>query len=607
MSKRSSLAPVFLPQANLVEVAWEVCNQVGGIYTVIRSKVPVMMEHWAGRYCLIGPYVHPNISAELEPLDDVQDVFGQAAAALRNRGFDVHYAEWLVTGKPRVVLLNPDGVDERTINVLKYLLWKDHGVGTPPDNQLINQVVAFAYLSKLYIDELAKLIGNDRQLLAHFHEWMAGLPILDIKKQGMKVKTIFTTHATQLGRHLAINSPQFYSHLPFFEWETEAKKFGVETEATIEYKISQVCDYFTTVSDVTAKECEFLLKRKADAILPNGLNIHRFETLYEFQNLHSQFKEQIHEFVMSHFFHSYSFDLDKTMYFFTSGRFEFKNKGFDVTLEALSYLNDQLKRENADITVVMFFVSKRNYYSIKPETLHSHAVMEEIRQTCDAILKQVGSKLFFESTSRSDHRLPNLNDFVDEYWKLRYRRTIQSWKSNKLPHVVTHTLVDHENDEIIKYLKEKNLMNHQDDKVKIVYHPDFISSTNPLFGMDYLDFVRGCNLGVFPSYYEPWGYTPLESLASGIPAVTSDLSGFGDYLLSNYPDHEKNGLFVIERSKRTFDWSARQLAAYMHRFLKLGRRERIVQRNNAENYSVSFDWKNLIRYYNSVYERAAES
>jgi glycogen(starch) synthase len=605
MSKRSSQAPVFLPQAHLVEVAWEVCNQVGGIYTVIRSKVPVMMEHWAGRYCLIGPYVHPNIDAELEPLDDVEDIFGQAAAALRKRGFDVHYAEWLVTGKPRVVLLNPDKVEERTINVIKYLLWKDHGVGTPPDNKLVNQVVAFAYLTKLYIDELMKLAQDDREVLAHFHEWMAGLPILDIKRQEMRVKTIFTTHATQLGRHLAINSPQFYSHLPFFSWETEAKKFGVETEATIEYKIAQACDHFTTVSDVTGKECEFLLKRKPDAILPNGLNIHRFETLYEFQNLHSQYKEQIHEFVMSHFFHAYSFDLDKTMYFFTSGRFEFKNKGFDLTLEALAHLNEQLKRENADVTIVMFFVSKRDYYSIKPEALHSHAVMEEIRQTCDAILKQVGSRLFFESTSREDHRLPNLNDFVDEYWKLRYRRTIQSWKSKTNPLVVTHTLVDQENDEILKYLQEKNLMNNPDDKVKIVYHPDFISSTNPLFGMDYLDFVRGCNLGVFPSYYEPWGYTPLESLASGIPAITSDLSGFGDYLLSNFPDHERNGIYVVERSKRTFDWSARQLAAYMHRFIKLGRRERIIQRNNAENYSVSFDWKNLIRYYNSVYEKAA--
>ena len=605
MPKRSAPLSVFLPESHLVEVAWEVCNQVGGIYTVIRSKVPVMMEQWAGRYCLIGPYVSNNVAAELEPLDDVQDVFGLAASALRNRGFDVHYAEWLVTGKPRVVLLNPHVVEERTINVIKYLLWKDHGVGTPPDHPLINQVVAFAYLTKLYIDELVKVIGSDTTLLAHFHEWMAGLPVLDIKKQEMPVKTIFTTHATQLGRHLAINSPEFYAHLPFFDWQSEAKKFGVETEATIEYKISQSCDHFTTVSDVTARECEFLLKRKADAILPNGLNIQRFETLYEFQNLHAQYKDQIHEFVMGHFFHSYSFDLDKTMYFFTSGRFEYKNKGFDLTLEALSYLNEQLKKENADMTVVMFFVSKRDYYSIKPEALHAHAVMEEIRQTCDAIVKQVGSRLFYESTKREDHRLPNLNDFVNEYWKLRYRRTIQSWKTNKLPLVVTHTLLDQDGDEIINFLKDHDLMNKAEDKVKIVYHPDFISSINPLFGMDYLHFVRGCNLGVFPSYYEPWGYTPLESLASGIPAVTSDLSGFGDYLLSNFPDHEKNGVFVVERSKRTFDWSARQLAAYMYKFLKLSRRERIIQRNNAENYSVAFDWKSLIRYYNSVYEKAA--
>ena len=603
MPKRSLLTPVFLPQSYLMEVAWEVCNQVGGIYTVIRSKVPVMMEHWAGRYCLIGPYVNSSIEAELEPLDDVHDLFGSAAASLRAKGFEVHYAEWLVTGRPRVVLLNPKTVEERTLNVLKYLLWKDHGVGTPPDNPLINQIVAFAYLTKMFIDEVMKIVDPDRSVITHFHEWMAGLPILDMKKQGMKAKTIFTTHATQLGRHLAINSPQFYQHLPFFDWSVEGKKFGVETEATIEYKIAQVCDVMTTVSDLTGKECEYLLKRKPDAILPNGLNIHRFETLYEFQNLHSQYKEQIHKFVMGHFFHSYSFDLDKTMYFFTSGRFEYKNKGFDLTLEALSHLNEQLKRENSDVTVVMFFVSKRDYRSIQPDALHSKAVMEEIRQTCDAILKQVGSRLFYESTARNEHRLPNLNDFVDEYWKLRYRRTIQSWKSPNLPLVVTHVLADEENDDIMKYLKEKGLLNLRDDKVKIVYHPDFISSINPLFGMDYLHFVRGCNLGVFPSYYEPWGYTPLESLASGIPAVTSDLSGFGDYLLTNFPDHEKNGIFVVERSQRTFDWSARQLDAYMYRFLKLTRRERIIQRNNAENFSVQFDWKNLIRYYNGVYEQ----
>jgi len=578
---------------------------VGGIYTVIRSKVPVMMEHWAGRYCLIGPYMNPSITAELEPLDDVADVYGQAASSLRDKGFEVQYAEWLVTGKPRVILLNPKRVTRRQLDLYKYLLWKDHGIATPEVSDLINDVLAFSYLTKLYLEELSVLIGNDT-IIAHFHEWMAGLPAVDLRKSKSPIKTIFTTHATQLGRHLAINSPHFYDHLPFFNWEQEAKRFGIATEATIEYKITQAVDFFTTVSDVTAKEGEHLLKRKADGILPNGLNIHRFETLYEFQNLHSTYKEQIHKFVIGHFFPSYAFDLDKTMYFFTSGRYEYKNKGFDLTLEALHYLNEQLKRENADLTIVMFFVTKRDFTTINPEALHARAVMEEIRQTCDAIVKQVGARLFYESTSREDHRLPNLNEFVDEYWKLRYRRTIQSWQNDKNPSIVTHELVDMQ-DEIIKYLEEKSMLNAKEDKVKIVYHPDFIHSANPLFGMDYLHFVRGCNLGIFPSYYEPWGYTPLECMASGIPAVTSDLSGFGDYILTHFPDHEKNGMFVIERDNRTFDWSARQLAAYLYRFLQMSRKERILQRNNAESYSAMFDWHQLIRHYNVVYEKAMAS
>ncbi|MBL7872191.1 MAG: glycosyltransferase [Cyclobacteriaceae bacterium] len=590
-----------LESSILVEVAWEVCNQVGGIYTVIRSKAPTMKQNWGDHFCMIGPYINKNIQAELEPLIDSSDLFGRAAANLKKKGYDVVYAEWLITGRPRVVLLNPNAIEEKALQVVKYLLWKNHSISIPDKNELIDQVVGFAYLTKLFFDELVKLNGSDKKILAHFHEWMAGLPILDMKRENIPVKTIFTTHATQLGRHLAINSPLFYAHLPFFKWEDEAGKFGVQTEASIEYGCAQQCDVMTTVSDVTARECKHLLRRNPDFILPNGLNIERFEALHEFQNLHSTYKDQIHQFVMGHFFSSYSFDLDKTLYFFTSGRYEYKNKGFDLTLEALVHLNQKLKEEKSDLTVVMFFVTRREFYSIKPEVLQSRAVMEEIRQTCEAIQQQVGKRLFFESTMRQDNRLPELNEFVDEYWKLRYRRTIQSWKSTRMPLPVTHKLVNEEQDEILQFLVRRNFLNRKEDKVKIVYHPDFITSTNPLFGMDYGQFVRGCHLGIFPSYYEPWGYTPLECMASGVPAVTSDLSGFGDYLLSNMPDYEKGGMFVVERGKRTFDWSARQLASFLYKFVIQDRRSRIMQRNNVENYSAAFDWDNLIRHYQAAY------
>jgi glycogen(starch) synthase len=601
MPKRSALKPSVNNEL-VIEIAWEVCNQVGGIYTVIRSKAPAMMKNHGGNFCMIGPYLNKSIQAELEPLDDSADVFGQAAAALRKRGYDVHYAEWLVTGKPHVILINPNVIEDKVLPVVKYLLWKNHSIEITGSNKLVDQVIAFGYLTKIFFDELVRISGNDPKIIAHFHEWMSGLPILDMKREKMPVKTVFTTHATQLGRHLAINSPLFYAHLPFFKREDEAKKFGVAVEESIEYGCAQACDVFSTVSDVTARECKHLLRRKPEAILPNGLNIQRFEALHEFQNLHSIYKEQIHQFVMGHFFQSYAFDLNKTLYFFTSGRYEYKNKGFDLTLEALTHLNEQLKKDNVDVTVVMFFITKRDYSSINPEALQSRAMMEEIRQTCEAIEKQIGKRLFYASTTLQENRLPELNDFVDEYWKLRYRRTVQSWKTNKLPLTVTHELVDEANDEIVNFIQRRNLLNRPDDKVKIVYHPDFISATSPLFGMDYSQFVRGCHLGIFPSYYEPWGYTPLECMASGVPSVTSDLSGFGDYLLKNFPDHEKHGMYVVERGKRSFDWSAKQLSGFLYQFLTQSRRDRIMQRNNVENYSSSFDWENLIKHYEEAYQ-----
>jgi glycogen(starch) synthase len=550
---------------------------------------------------MIGPYVSRNIQAELEPLDDSQDIFGQASAALRARGYDVHYAQWLITGKPRVVLLNPKVIPEQELNVAKYLLWKNHGISTPADNVLVNQVLAFSYLTKLFIDELVRINDSELPIISHFHEWMAGLPILDIKREKLPVSTIFTTHATQLGRHLAINSPFFYNHLPFFNLEEEAKRFGIEAEAKIEMSCAQAADLLSTVSEVTARECKHLLKRKPEVVLPNGLNIERFEALHEFQNMHVQYKEEIHRFVMSHFFPSYSFDLDKTLYFFTSGRYEFRNKGFDLTLEALSRLNKRLKKEKADVTIVMFFITKREFSNINPEVLESKAMMQEILQTCRAIQQQVGRRLFYESTVGHDNTLPDLNEFVDEYWKLRYRRTIQAWKSNKNPQVVTHKLVHEEQDEILKYLNEKDLMNNADDPVKIVYHPDFITPSNPLFGMDYNQFVRGCHLGIFPSHYEPWGYTPLECMASGVPSITSDLSGFGDYILHNIPHYEQYGLYVIERGKRTLDWSANQLADVMYNFQRQPKRSRIMQRNSVESNSSVFDWQNLIKHYKDAY------
>ncbi|MFY0608192.1 MAG: glycosyltransferase [Cyclobacteriaceae bacterium] len=589
--------------ALLMEIAWEVLNQVGGIYTVIRSKVPTMIPKWEENYCLIGPYMPNNAGAEFEPMELGSDHYSNAVKRMRDMGYTVHYGAWLVSGRPKAILFDLGSVMHR-LGDIKYALWQDHNIPTPGDDHLLNDVLAFGEMVKMYLTELAAENNGEKKILAHFHEWMAASGLPALRRDRVDVRTIFTTHATLLGRYLAMNDPQFYDHLDFMDWQKEAKHFNIESNVMLERAAAHGSHVFTTVSEVTAKECRQLLGRNPDVILPNGINNQRFEALHEFQNLHLENKNKIHSFTMTHFFSNYTFDLDKTLYFFTSGRYEYLNKGYDLTLEALARLNHRLQTEGSDTTVVMFFITKRPYYSINPEILESRALLEEFKQVIDSIKKQVGDKLLFDAFNRSDAKLPLLNDFVDDYWRLRFRRTLQTWKSNTLPPVITHNLHDDSSDEILNFLRTSNMVNNEHDRVKIVYHPDFINYTNPLFGMDYGQFVRGCHLGVFPSYYEPWGYTPLECIASGVPTVTSDLAGFGDYVKDNVPDHDKRGIYLVKRNQKSFDEAAGNLANKMYNYVRLNRRDRIELRNRTESSSSLFDWSNLVKHYDEAYYKA---
>ncbi len=588
----------------LIESAWEVCNQVGGIYTVIRSKVPSIVQAWGERFALIGPYFSQHANVEFEPSEDYNNPFGKAVLKMRKAGFEVHYGHWLVTGRPKVILF-PTELSELRMRALRNELLKNHQISVSESNTLVNSVLAFASLTTEFFKNLADGESTNQPIIGQFHEWMASMPIMEIKRLELaNVKTVFTTHATQLGRYLAGNDPDFYQKLPYYDWLREAHFFGIESVALVERVSALSCDVFTTVSDITGKECEYFLGRKPDIITPNGLNINRFVALHEFQNLHKEFKEKINQFVIGHFFHAYKFDLENTVYFFTSGRYEYRNKGFDITLEALNRLNKMMKRYNVQKTVVTFFVTKKPFHSINPVVLQSRALLEEIRQTCSSIQRQLGERLFMEVTAGTNAKLPPMNELVDEYWKLRLRRNVTSWKTQKLPIVVTHLLENDADDEILDYVRENELYNAPDDRVKIVYHPDFISSASPLFGMDYGQFVRGCNLGVFPSYYEPWGYTPLECLASGVPSVTSDLAGFGDYVMKNIANYQQKGMYVVRRLNRSFDEAANELADQMYAFVQQSLRERIQQRNQSESTADEFDWKNLVRFYEAAYRMA---
>jgi glycogen(starch) synthase len=424
-----------------------------------------------------------------------------------------------------------------------------------------------------------------------------------LRKENWPGSLVFTTHATLVGRYLATSNSAFYDHLPFLNGDLEAKNFNVNAQHQIEKAAAHGSHVFTTVSDVTAQECSQLLGRTPDMLLPNGLNIRRFTAIHEFQTLHQTYKERLHEFTIGHFFPSYTFDLDNTIYFYTSGRYEYRNKGMDLTIEALARLNHRLKMAETPVTVVFFLITRAPVKSMNVTALSTSAMLKEFRTTAEAIKEQIGERLFHAVAAG---QIPDLNALVDDYWRLRLRRAIHAWKRDGLPGIATHDLVDDAGDAVLSQLRYCQLINHKHDPVKVVYHPDFIAATNPLFNIEYDQFVRGCHLGVFPSYYEPWGYTPLESIALGVPAITSDLSGFGSYVQQLAPDHEKRGLYIVHRRQCDPGRSADELAERMFRFCQLSRRERVALRNSVESFSEHFDWHNLGKRYHEAHELALD-
>lgn len=593
--------PAPIPQPPLLfEVAWEVCWQLGGIYTVLRSKAACMLERWGDRYCLIGPYNPSTAAVEFEE----QPTYGsirETLQKLKDEGIICYFGRWLIAGRPRVIL-----IDYRSrfssLDFDKYLLWQDHRIETAAGDGEVNEVVAFGFAVAEFFRVFTGIV-KDRPILAHFHEWMGGLAVPRIAHMRLPMGTIFTTHATLLGRYLAGDNPYFYEQLPFVDSEKEAGKYQIYSRYAIEKAAAHASTVFTTVSEVTNYEAERLLHRKPDCILPNGLNIQRFAAPHEFQYLHQTYKERIHEFVMGHFFPSYTFDLDNTLYLVTSGRYEYRNKGMDMYIEALWRLNQRLKDVVNAPTVVAFIITKAQVRNVNVQVLQNQSMFEDMRQTCDEIARQMGQRLF---RSAAEGRIPSYGELLTEDAQVRLKRATHAWRTHRQPLIVTHDLADDAGDPVLTHLRHRGLFNAADDPVKVVFHPQFVTATSPVISLDYEQFVRGCHMGIFPSYYEPWGYTPMECVALGLPAITTDLSGFGAYVERHLPNHEERGILVLDRRSKGFDQTVEDMANYLMYFVQLNRRQRIELRNKVERLGELFDWSNLVKHYDEAHAMALE-
>jgi len=581
----------------LFEIAWEVCRQVGGIYTVLRSKAAISQELYGDRYCLIGPYAPGSAAIEFEELEP-GEILGPTIEKLRSAGTHVHYGRWLVTGHPRVLLLDFFASFNR-LNEFRGRYWQDCGIHYPDNDSETNDAVAFAYLLAEFFEEFCRQNTTNRPVIAHFHEWLASAALPIIRQRDLPLATVFTTHATLLGRYLCASTRDFYERLPWINPDVEAGERQIYHRYCIERAASASAHVFTTVSDITALEADHLLKRRPEKILPNGLRVEKFAALHEFQNLHREYKDRIHQFVQGHFFGSYSFDLDKTLYVFTSGRYEYHNKGIDIFIEALSRLNNHLIHAGSDVTVVGFIVTSAPTQHLNVQVLQAHSMLAEIKSSCEEIAENFEHRLL-AITARGE--IPKMRDLLRPEEEVVLKRLIHSRAKRDLPPIVTHHMVDEANDPVLNHLRHRQLFNNAHDRVKIVFHPQFINRTNPLFRMDYPDFVRGCHLGIFPSYYEPWGYTPAECAVMGIPSVCTDLSGFGAFIQANILDAEENGIWVLKRRHVDAGDTIDQLANVLIRFTQYNRRQRIELRNRVERMSECLDWTVL----HPAYEEARE-
>jgi glycogen(starch) synthase len=391
--------------------------------------------------------------------------------------------------------------------------------------------------------------------------------------------------------------------------EKEAYARGVQDKFTTERACAQNCDVFTTVSEITGMEAEKILGRKPDVLVLNGLDIERFPTFEVTSIKHRENREIIREFVTYHFFPHYYFDLENTLIFFIVGRYEYKNKGIDIFIKALAKLNDRMKEEGSKKSVVVFFWIPRDVQRVKDELSKNKINFDQfqhfVRKNSDKIQFRILDDIM--KCSVEDMKQPEClykDGLFDKEFMIEAKRLKINFAKVGNPLLVTHDMPNEWNDAIIRGFVETGLDNKEDDKVKVVFYPVYLTGVDGLLDLPYYDAIMGCHLGLFPSYYEPWGYTPLEAAALGVPSLTTDFGGFGRFLMQKgVPD---SGVFILKRFGKTDEEAVEHFTQLMHNFTKLDEKRRVKEKMKAKGLSNLADWKELINNYYEAHNMAVE-
>ncbi|MBS3102067.1 glycogen/starch synthase [Candidatus Woesearchaeota archaeon] len=583
----------------LFEASWEVCNKVGGIYTVVKSKAAKIVDYYNEDYFLIGPYFANKALGEFEetvPDKKCKGPFDE----LRKEGILCHCGKWLIEGQPNVILIDFENYRQKA-NEIKRELWDNFKIDSLNAPYDYNEPVVWGYAAGKLIEKLVNSFNGKG--IAHFHEWLSGSALLYLKKNNVKVGKVFTTHATVLGRTLASANVDLYNVWSKIDPEREAYNYHVESKHQIEKQAALNADVFTTVSEITGMEAANLLKVKPQVLLLNGLDIEKFPTFEEISIKHRIQRDRIREFLLYYFFPYYTFDLKETLFYFISGRYEFRDKGIDIFIKSLAKLNEKLKQKKVEKTIVAFIWVPANIRNIKQELLENKTYYQDLIDGLDDVMADARKNIIYSLIARKKF---SQEDLFDEEFLLEIKSKIMKLKRNGNPSVSTHELYNEGNDTIMSHLKESGLDNKKDDKVKVVYYPIYLSGADGLLNLDYYESMQGSHLGIFPSYYEPWGYTPLEAGALGVSCVTTDLAGFGRYFCSECMQEKTPGIFLLKRMGKKEDEIIEELSKIMLDFANFTNHERIANKIQARKVASTADWDLLIKNYIEAHNKAVE-
>lgn len=531
----------------IFESSWEVCNKVGGIYTVLSTRARTLQLSFTDKIIFIGPDLH-NPQADFK---EDKDLFPEWQEEIeKTQLFRAKVGRWDIPGAPPVILVDFKPFFARR-DALYFEMWDEFCVNSSQSYGDYDDSCIFAYAVGLVIEHFYQFYQlTDKHVVAHFNEWMLGMGALYLHKNQPKIATLFTTHATSIGRSIAGNGKPLYGFMNGYDGDQMAQELNMVSKHSIEKQAAHHVDCFTTVSDITAIECLQLLDKKPDIVTPNGFEpdfVPTGKTYTTKRNKARKTLMKIIEKLTGAPAHENAFFIS------TSGRYEYRNKGIDVFIDAMNQLRTcpDLKRE-----VYAFIMVPAWVYAPRAD------------------LKEV-----------LDKDIPVTSAMQEPF--------------------LTHWLHEMEKDRVMNFFHSAGFTNKTTEKVKIFFIPCYLDGNDGILNQAYYDLLIGMDATVFPSYYEPWGYTPLESIAFGIPTITTDLAGFGLWAKTIISGKDiEEGVAVVHRTDDNYFSVMHSIASFICSLTQNSKAELNQIKKQCFDLASQAEWKKFIVYYDEAYNIA---